>query len=249
VSASPGSAILGLVTIGQSPRVDVLADIVPVLAGRRYVEHGALDDFDAEQLRAVAPEAGQPPLVSRLRDGGSVRIDHTKIVPLVAAAVDKCAEDGASAVLLMCTGHFEPFASRIPVYDAESLAQKRVLDAVGDAPFAVVTPVAEQVADRVSYWSGRAGRAVAVAFADPYISTLGQVAAAGLELASSNGTAKPCWIVLDCFGYSQAMADEVERVTGIPVLVTRLEAARQALLEIDAAANTPCSPADATLGE
>lgn len=69
---------LGLVTIGQAPRADLRPDAEPLLPGVRLVEHGALDGerFDGpaerETRRLLAPEPGEAPLVSRLRDGGSV---------------------------------------------------------------------------------------------------------------------------------------------------------------------------------
>jgi protein AroM len=62
------AGLLGLVTIGQAPRTDVLADLAPLLTGRTYVEHGALDDLDEHDAAAftvVAPGADETPLVSR----------------------------------------------------------------------------------------------------------------------------------------------------------------------------------------
>ena len=240
VGAAVGSAgLLGLVTIGQAPRTDVLADLAPLLAGRAYVEHGALDDLDEHNAAAfavVAPDADETPLVSRLRTGGSVQIGHRALLPRLEAAIERCAADGADAVLLMCTGHFEPVPARVPVYDAESLAQASVVERVGDTAFGVLTPVAAQVEESRGRWAARMGRAVDVAPCNPYTSAPADVASAAVALvaASAADGRALAWIVLDCFGYTAAQADAVAEATGCAVLLTRTEAARRALTLIDA---------------
>jgi protein AroM len=237
--AGTGSTgLLGLVTIGQSPRTDVLADLAPLLAGRAFVEHGALDDLDehdSEAFAVVAPESDETPLVSRLRTGASVQIGHRALLPRLEAAIERCAADGADAVLLMCTGHFEPVPARIPVYDAESLAQASVVEQVGDTAFGVLTPVAGQVEESRDRWAARMGRAVDVAPCNPYSATPADVASAAVALVAASADQAPrlAWIVLDCFGYTAEQAAAVAQATGCAVLLTRTEAARRALTLID----------------
>jgi protein AroM len=233
--------LLGLVTIGQSPRTDVLADIAPLLVGRAYVEHGALDEldeYDNEAFAVVAPERDETPLVSRLRTGASVQIGHRALLPRLEAAIERCAADGADAVLLMCTGHFEPVPARVPVYDAESLAQASVVAQVGDTAFGVLTPVAAQVEESRGRWAALVVRPVDVAPCNPYTSAAADVASAAVALvaASAADGRALAWIVLDCFGYTAAQAHAVAEATGCAVLLTRTEAARRALTLIDAAA-------------
>lgn len=218
---------LGLVTIGQAPRTDVLPDLLPALQGRAWVEHGALDDATPSLLAQVAPRDGEVPLVSRMRDGSRATMSHERILPLVAQAVERCAADGAGAVLLMCTGHFAPFAASVPVFAAEPLAQEAIVrDA--EAGFGVLNPVPEQLDEARARWEARAGRAVPSASADPYTAPLAEIARAGRLLAEQGATS----IVLDCFGYSAAMADAVHAATGLPVHLTRLVATREALERI-----------------
>jgi len=241
-SAGADSAgVLGLVTIGQSPRTDVLADIAPLLVGRRFVEHGALDDLDEDDREAfavVAPESDETPLVSRLRTGASVQLGHRALMPRLEAAIERCAADGADAVLLMCTGHFEPVPARIPVYDAESLAQAGVVEQVGDSAFGVLTPVAGQVEESRDRWAARMDRAVDVAPCNPYTASPDDVASAAVALVAASAAQAPrlAWIVLDCFGYTAEQADAVAQATGCTVLLARTEAARRALALIDARA-------------
>jgi len=60
-------------TIGQSPRPDVVPEILGMLgdaaADVETVEAGALDGLSRQEVRAGAPRDGEMPLVSRLRSG------------------------------------------------------------------------------------------------------------------------------------------------------------------------------------
>jgi len=60
---------IAAITIGQSPRDDVIAELVSLVPGVRWVQAGALDGLDIEQIRALEPDPGDRPLVTRLRDG------------------------------------------------------------------------------------------------------------------------------------------------------------------------------------
>ncbi|MGH3750343.1 MAG: AroM family protein, partial [Micromonosporaceae bacterium] len=59
-------AVLGVVTIGQAPRDDLVPEMVPLLPPARIVEHGALDGMSAAQIADLAPKPGEQPLTSRL---------------------------------------------------------------------------------------------------------------------------------------------------------------------------------------
>lgn len=222
------NGLLALVTIGQSPRVDVLPDLFPALEGRRYAEYGALDAATPADLAAIAPMGDEVPLVSRMRDGSRVSMVHARVLPFIAAAVERAAADGADAALLMCTGRFEPFETTIPVHAAEPLAQKAVVESV--TGFGVMNPVPGQVEESRGRWEALVGRRVPVVAADPYTATDAELAAAARELAMKGATS----IVLDCFGYSSAMAAVVHAATGLPVHLTRTIAARAALEVIGA---------------
>ena len=61
---------IGAVTIGQSPRVDVTPDILPIFGeGVELLQAGALDGLTKEQIRSMAPLETDYVLVSRLNDG------------------------------------------------------------------------------------------------------------------------------------------------------------------------------------
>ena len=75
---------IGLVTIGQSPRTDVVPKMAVVMGPGVVVrEAGALDGLSRADIEALAPSAGQEILVTRLADGSPVLLGKEKIVGLV----------------------------------------------------------------------------------------------------------------------------------------------------------------------
>jgi len=67
---------IGAITIGQSPRPDLLARLRSHLQadGVTVVEMGALDALSVADL--PGPAAGGYPLTTRLRDGSAVTVDE-----------------------------------------------------------------------------------------------------------------------------------------------------------------------------
>ncbi|MET9175520.1 AroM family protein [Streptomyces misionensis] len=226
-------AALGLVTIGQAPRSDLTEDIRPHLGGLRPVEHGALDldrfdGPDADRVRAeVGPVAGEAPLISRLRDGSSVRLGHDALAPRMREAVARCERDGAGATLLLCTGSFPPVAATRPVLYAEQLVQHGVRAVAGGDPVGVVCPLPAQREDVGRRWARLLPGQVSVEPADPYApDALESVAGAARVLAALGSR----WLVLDCVGYTEAMRAAAARAAGpaVPVLLARALAVRLA---------------------
>ncbi|TDC62789.1 AroM family protein [Streptomyces hainanensis] len=225
------SPALGLVTIGQAPRADLRPDAEPLLGGVRMVEHGALDDDrfdDPETRRLVAPAPGEPPLISRLRDGGSVLLGHDALVPRLERAVARAERDGATATLLLCTGHFPAVRSNRPLLYAEPLVQRAVAAIVGTDPVGLVCPHPDQAADVTARWSeALPGSPVRAAAANPYAPedrALAEVAAAAETLAAAGSR----WLVLDCIGYTERMRTAAAEAAGRPTLLARAIAVRLA---------------------
>lgn len=216
---------LGLVTIGQAPRVDLLPDILPILGGVPHVEHGALDDLTSGDLDRVAPAQGESPLASRMRDGSMATIGPSALLPLLARAVSRCVDDGAAAALILCTGHLGEVDAPIPVLHAEPLAQSGVHAIIGADPLGVINPLPGQVEEATGRWSAELGRAVPGRAANPYTQGASEVAAAARSLADTGVR----WIFLDCIGYTEEMRRAAASAAGVPVLLARSIAVRLAV--------------------
>ncbi|MFD5028261.1 AroM family protein [Streptomyces sp. NPDC058373] len=240
-----GTTGLGMVTIGQAPRADLAADVEPWLGGLERYEHGALDEdvFDGGEggatRTALAPEPGEPPLVSRLRDGTPVLLGHRALAPRMRDAVARCEADGAAATLLLCTGNFPPVPARRPLLYAEPLVQHGVRALTGEDAVGIVCPLPDQREDVERRWSALLPGRVRAEPGDPYAPDApAQAAAAARRLAGTGSR----WIVLDCIGYTESMRRAAAEAAGRPVLLARALAIRLAAEAARAAASAQAGP-------
>jgi protein AroM len=212
------------VTIGQAPRVDLIPDVADALAGIEWVEHGALDPLSSEQIADLAPQGGERPLVSRLRDGRSARLGATSIAAHLDRAIADCVNDGCSAVLVLCTGRIEHGPAPVPVLHAEDLAHEAITSLIGDQELGVVCPVPEQLADIRQRWVERLQRPLLATAADPYTAGPDEIAAAGTVLATQGAK----HVFLDCIGYTMEHARLVGSA-GLPTYTARALAVETAV--------------------
>src|SRR5512133_2996340 len=109
--------LVGLVTIGQSPRRDGLVEeISQVLdGGFEVIISGALDGLARAEIDRMAPEPGDYILTSLLSDGSSVRFAKKHILAGLQRRIDEMNERRADVIALVCTGVFPNFASKKPL--------------------------------------------------------------------------------------------------------------------------------------
>jgi protein AroM len=66
---------VGTLTIGQSPRNDIIPDLKEILGKEvELIEKGALDGLSGEEINELSPKPGDYPLVTRLKDGIEVKV-------------------------------------------------------------------------------------------------------------------------------------------------------------------------------
>ncbi|HSN10757.1 MAG TPA: AroM family protein [Propionibacteriaceae bacterium] len=210
---------LGVVTIGQAPRPDMVPEMARHWAGVEVVERGALDDLTPTQVRASEVREGDEVLTSRMRDGSSAVFGRDLALPGLQAAITGLEEEGCDAVLLVCTGVFPPFQHERPLYRASPLIVSGV-EGLADGVVGVICPLPEQQADSVAKF---ASRTVLTAVADPYGASSDVFAAAASDLVARGAE----MIVMDCMGYTAAHRDLVrDAAPGIPVVTARSVVAR-----------------------
>jgi protein AroM len=210
---------VGLVTVGQSPRTDVVPDIaVRLPPGTPLFERGALDAADAESLARLAPRHGEAVLVSRMRDGSEVAVSEHRLMPLVQAAVDDVTGRGAAVVAVLCTGALAGLRCPRPLLQPGLLVRNLVM-AAGGARLGVLVPAPVQVEAVRADWlavTGGPADTVLVLAASPY-GPPGPLRQAAARLADW----RPDLVVLDCLGFDGAMQQIVAQATGAPVILPR----------------------------
>lgn len=215
-----GKRLLGAVTIGQAPRSDVTADIAPLLGQNvEIIEAGALDGIN--DVSPLAPQEGESALASRLADGTGVIVSEAKIMPLVQQAIDRVAAQGAFAVVLLCTATLRnPPTCTVPLIHPDAVLAKAVARLVRNGAcrngIAIMVPDESQTSDIGNQWEQLLGSRPTLYAASPYGPAEPRIAA-----AETIGRTDVDAIVLDCIGYSVAMAREIEQASGKIVVVPR----------------------------
>jgi protein AroM len=213
--------MLGLVTIGQTPRPDFEAVFGRYVPGAPLRLVGALDGLpDIEVARLVDPRDDYPLLV-RLADGSTALVPLRRIVPRVEACAQRLAGEGCALVVVLCAGAFPDIACDVPV-----LMPGRVVPAVVRSIFrtrhiGIVTPVAGQADVARLKWETD-GFTVKVAWASPVQEQ--ELAPAAAALADP---ALAC-VVLDCMGHDETYKREFARRCGRPVVSAQSIVARVA---------------------
>lgn len=212
---------VGTITIGQSPRVDVVPEIQEVLGDEvEIIEGGALDGMSREEIAAIAPGPGDYVLVTRLRDGSSVKIAERHILPRMQAQIDQVVAEGAEVVALLCTGEFPPFTCPRLILKPQIILHHFVSGVAAGRRLGVMIPAPDQVEHAESRW-GTVGPALRVVPATPY-GSLEDIKRAALDLKAWGAEV----VVLDCMGFNKGMKEEVAGRAGVPVILPRTVLAR-----------------------
>jgi len=215
------NVVLGLVTIGQTPRPDFEALFREHAPGADIKIAGALDDLAPDEARALERPGDAYPLLVRLGDGSAAEIPLTTLAPRVEVVARALAEAGATVVVVLCAGDFPDIQCGVPV-----LIPGRILPAVAAAQaprrrVGVVTPVAGQAAAAEAKWR-RDGFHAEVAWASP--TRYEEMAAAAERMAAADVDL----VVLDCMGHDEAYREAFARQAGHPVLAAQSVVARVA---------------------
>lgn len=215
--------ILGIVTIGQTPRPD-LAEAFGAEAPNVEVRvAGALDGIRAEDLAAIQDltTSNAYPLLVRLASGLHIEVPLARLVPRVTAATRLLAAEGAAVIVVACAGAFPDVPCPVPV-----LLPGRIVPAVAGAlsrtrRVGIVTPNRAQVPFAEAKWRAD-GFEPAVTWASP--SRDDEMARAADELRSCDLDL----IVIDCMGHADDARRAMAQWTGRPVIAAQSVVARVA---------------------
>jgi protein AroM len=219
---APGS-VVGLVTIGQSQRVDVVPDMAAVLGpGVEIREAGALDGLTRPEIEALAPTGHDALLVTRLRDGSAVFLGKEKVVGLVEERIAALERGGATLTALLCTGAFPRLRATRPLIQPQPVLLGTMRGMSWPGRLGVLTPSVPHVPQTEARWR-REGFDPVVAPLSPYEE---EDPAAVRRAADAMRTGGAGLVVMDCMGFRRKTRDELRAMTGVPVLLANLLVAR-----------------------
>ena len=219
---------IGVVTVGQSPRVDVIPEMRKVLGEDvEILEAGALDDHTLEEVNRLERKPGEGGLVTRMRDGTEVRVAHRHVVPLVQKRIEELEKKGVELTLVLCTGGFPAFKSKNLVVYPSDILRGVVTGAIKRGRLAVVQPSKPQPRGAeagAGHGERRVwGEEVEVIRdgASPY-----GLEEEVVEMAERLAKANVDLVFLNCMGFSSRHKEIVKKKTGKPVIQSNSLVAR-----------------------
>jgi protein AroM len=211
---------IGLITLGQSPRTDILPDMMMILGHEfQVLEAGALDDYTSQEIEGLGVGEGDEVLVTRMRDGREVKVTKGFIVPLIQRRITELEEE-VDVILLLCTGRFPEFKSRALIVMPSEIVRGTVNAALRRGRLGIVYPAREQISHAQREW-GREGLEIYADAASPYgpeeeiIALADRLAERNLDL-----------ILLNCMGFGYKAKLLIRERTGRPVIQANALVAR-----------------------
>ncbi len=213
---------IGVLTIGQSPRDDVVPEMAAFFGKDVEIsESGALDGLTLDQVKALCPEDRMAQFVTRMGDGSEVIVAKEKLLPLMAQAIGDLNRKEVSLILLLCVGDFPPFQSSCLIVEPKKIVDRCVESLIGDTHrLGILIPIPEQE-DWVRETFSRITPEITVADASPY-SDRDRLSRAGQNLEEANCDL----IVMYCMGFNRKLAAEIRRITCKPVILSSSLVAR-----------------------
>ena len=201
------------VTIGQTPRTDMVPDLVARLpAGTRVREVGALDGLDHAAVAALGPGPGEARLVTRMADGSQAVVGKSKMHARLQGILDGLGQDPSVVTVLLCTGEFPGLRGPGVFLDAQHLVDHGVAAlCAGMARVGLLLPAAEQAGE--FHWRPAPRQELRVTWASPYVGDRFDEAAR--ELSGCDA------LVMHCMGFTEEQRARVARSSGRPVLLAR----------------------------
>ena len=218
---------LAIITIGQSPRVDLTPEISDFLPqGTVLLECGALDGMTSEEIVSMAPTQGDQVLTTRMRDGSPVILGRRQLIARLQTLILETEKD-VDVVMLACTGEFPTFSHTAPLVEPDiEITRSVAVSALGFRTIGIICPLLAQQVTSASKFYASLPKTVRIvtAAATPYTTDIAPLEVAASQLRSMGAEI----IVLDCIGYTQSMCETVEKISGLPVLLSRTVAAQAA---------------------
>jgi len=207
---------LGLVTIGQTPRIDLVLEIKAILGNdTEIVEKGALDGLTLKEVETLCPIEGDEVLVTRMIDGTEVKVAERYIYPRLKNQIKALEKDGIKIIFLACTGEFPSFDTGSLIIKPQKVLFHVVKSIAEGLTLGILIPDELQVTSAQERWSEAADKVI-VAHGSPY-SGIENIEIAAKILAKSGIDL----IVMDCIGYTLNMKDIVSKIVEKPVILAR----------------------------
>lgn len=246
IRPAPRPRRIGVATIGQTPRTDLMKPFVHAVEARaqadtnwvkpEFVQAGALDGLSRQRMEALEPASQEPFYVTKLADGTTIRLAAGKLErELQRVLHDKLFD--VDLIVIACTGSFPTLHSterpEAPLVIEPDKLLKRTVAGIDPRRLAIVVPEEGQQAALAEGWRQVMGAKPMSGVLTPYVSEVGSDVAGQLTktlnefIAPDPHREKPSLIVFDCMAYDESLLSPItDRLTSVPVLFSAATVAR-----------------------
>jgi len=203
---------IGMLTIGQTPRSDVIPPIKEIMGlDYDFIEVGALDGMTKKQVEQLEVRNDDYILATRLNDGSEVKVAKRVIIPLLQKQITKLETFEVNLTVVMCTGKFPAFNAKHLVITPSEILRGVLEASIKRGKLGIVYPAVEQIAYMEREF-GRTGLELYGDFYSPYDKS-------GLDSLCERLKNKELDLIfLNCFGYDRSLTNAIKKVTGAPVI-------------------------------
>lgn len=209
---------IGFITIGQSPRKDIMEDIISILGdGLNIIEVGALDGYSYNDIINKFPlNKDKDILVTKLLDGNEIMINEEYLNPLVQNAINILESKNVKAIVILCTGDFSNLNSNVTLMKSSDITKMVINNIRRNYNVGIVIPDEKQYEQMKKRWNNNAEDMELVSLF-PY-GTDAEIDSLAEKIKSKNWD----YLFLDCMGYSKRTRDLLERILNKKVYISRL---------------------------
>ncbi|WP_437613028.1 AroM family protein [Erwinia sp. V71] len=212
-------------TIGQSPRSDILPLLLEHLPEECIAHAGLLDGLTVEDVaQQFAPQPGERVRVTRLQTGCVVCLSADKVERALQCRITELEQQGFEIILLLCSGQFASlWTHQALLLEPDRIIPPLVQSIVDSHQVGIVVPTRQQIDEQQVKWR-HLSKAPCFAVASPWQDEDAALAAAAQSLREQGADV----VVLDCFGYHQQHRDFLQKLLNIPVLLSNVLVAKLA---------------------
>jgi len=226
-SGTASTKKIGFVTIGQTPRADMLGEIKAWIGKNddvkaQIMETGALDGVSPSEVKDLKPQEGDDILVTRMRDGTEVTVGKSFIIPRMQDKIAELNKAKVDLVTLLCSGSFaNEFESVAPLLYPYKLLYGMASSFFIQGRVGLLIPLEDQL-EQMSKEIENLGFRVIGAAASPYSGNLDNMKEAAKRINKKDLRL----VLMNCMGYTREMREIVKEVTGKPIILVKSLLAR-----------------------
>lgn len=208
-----------LVTLAIShvPRNDIQPLLLEHLPEQQIAHVVLLEGLSVAEIeQQYAPVAGEKGIMVHLPDGSSLALSVKKVEDGLQKWILILESEGFETILMCCPRRFASlYANSAVLLEPDRLIPPLVKAIVADHQVGIVVPLAEQIKEQADKWKNLS-KQPCFAVASPYQSDDEKLIDAALSLQEQGADV----LVLDSIGYHQRHRDFLQKLLGIPVLLS-----------------------------